>query len=450
MAEWAPPGEIHTEGAWLADWAWIRWVANRPDVVVWLERLTFGAIALFGIGLWSRASYATIAGTLTLWTLVRLHHTGTHNWAVLLITVLGLVTVRWGDGFSLDERLRRWRRRPPRARGPGAAYGFAVWFPGLVLGTAMTAAAFAKICASGLNWILGGAVKYHFVTDAVLAPVDWGLWIASHHWAAVVASAVAVTVEGTLIVAAFLRPGLGRAALGAAGFMLLIGFYLFQNEFWYAWWLLLICYFTPWARIWQWMSLLMRQRATRSPSPQPYALAPSQYAAATLVCFLQLIACGFQIEWQPLLSNYPMYSSTYPSTAAFDTRSPIQSAFRFRARTAAGVEDISAALGRADLDGPLRDVMLALRSGQPFSADVRERVQWISEQYRERSGAQLGTVTLLRDALAFDWSTGRLYWKAEDVEIVTLDTATLEVTQLDTDAPDLVARGWKGLSVGQE
>ena len=432
MADWSPPGETHPEGAWLADWEWIRAIANRPDVVRWIERLTFGTIALFGLGLWSRTTYATLAGSLTLWTLVRLHHTGTHSWAVLLIAVLGLVTVRWSDGFSLDNQLRRWRHRPSQVRGPSAAYGFAVWFPGLVLGTAMTAAAFAKIYASGLDWILSGAVKYHFVTDAVRAPVDWGLWIASHHWAAVVASAGAVTVEGTLIVAAFLKPGLGRAALGAAGFMLLIGFYLFQNELWYAWWLLWICYFTPWARLWQWLSVSIRLRATRPPSPQPYALAPSQYTAAVLVCLMQLIACGFQIEWQPLFSNYPMYSNTYPSTAAFDMQSPIQTAFQFRARTAAGITDISPALDRTDLDGPLRDVMLALRSGQPFSADLRERVQWISEQYRERTGAPLGTVTLLRDELAFDWSTGHFYRNAEDVELVTLDTTTFEATQLDS------------------
>ena len=76
--------------------------------------------------------------------------------------------------------------------------------------------------------------------------------------------------------------------------------------------------------------------------------------------------------------------------------------------------------------------MLALRSGQPFSADLRERVQWISEQYRERTGAPLGTVTLLRDELAFDWSTGHFYWNAEDVELVTLDTTTFEATQLDS------------------
>ncbi len=82
----------------------MRSIANRPELVGSLESVVYGAIALFGIGLWARGSYVVIVLSLTLWTLVRLQHTGTHPWAVLLVTLWCLLTVRWEDGLSQYTR----------------------------------------------------------------------------------------------------------------------------------------------------------------------------------------------------------------------------------------------------------------------------------------------------------------------------------------------------------
>ena len=448
MAGWAAPGETHPAGAWLADWAAFGWVANRPELVGGLELLTFGAIALFGIGLWTRVAYSLVVANLTLWTLVRLQHTGTHPWAVLLVTLWCLLAVRWGDALSADRAIRRGHGRPAAPPASGQAYGFAVWLPGLVLGTAMAAAAFAKIYASGPSWVLGGAVKYHFVTDIVNAPVDWGLWIASHHWAAVAASAFAVGMEASLIVAVLLRPGWARAALGAGSFALLLGFYLFQNEVWWAWWLLWACFFTPWQRLWSalarwhhgwWLPPSAAATASRPPPDRP--LTAMHYGLIATVCGLQLFASVFQIEQQPALSDYPMYSITYPSTVSFDAAATIQSPHRFYARTADGERDVTAALERADLDGPLRDLLLELRRGMPFTPDAQERVRWIATTFRERSGQPLGVVTLIRDELAFDWASGRLYAKAPNTVLIGVDTEAIAVVPVD--APEGGTRGWK-------
>ena len=440
MAGWLAPGETHPAGAWLADWAAFRWIANRPDLVAGLEQLTFGAIALFGVGLWTRLSYGIVVANLTLWTFVRLQHTGTHPWAVLLITLWCLLAVRWGDALSVDRAIRRWRGRPGELPASGQAYGFAVWLPGLALGTAMTAAAFAKVYASGPAWVLGGAVKYHFVTDILSAPVDWGLWIASHHWAAVAASALAVGMEGSLIVAAFLRPGWARAAFGAGGCMLLLGFYLFQNEVWWAWWMLWACFFTPWQSLWAALARGVLQ-PRRAPDTSPSAHVPRaarpltrvHYGIIGTVCGLQLFASVFQIEQQPLLSDYPMYSSTYPSTAAFDAQTRIQSPHRFHARTAEGERDVTAALEQTELDGPLRDLLLELRRGEPFTPDAQERVRWLATTFRERAGQALGVVTLMQDELAFDWATGRLYAKAPNATLIGLDTDALAIVPVGGD-----------------
>ncbi len=546
FGELPAPGHTHPANAWLADWDWVRWIVNRPTLVRCLETTITAAILLFGLGLWTQTVNTVLAGSLWVWTLVRLHHTGTHPWAVALITVLCLVSVRWGDAFSLDETIRRWRYRgfPPGRQ--GKAYGLAVWLPGLVLGTAMAGAAYAKIHGGGLSWIIGGAVKYHFVTDAGNAPVDWGLWIASHHFAAVGASAFAVLAEGSLVIAVFSRSVRLRVLLGGTSLALLIGFNLFQNEVWHAWWMLWSCFFIPWGRLFNRLStwvpahiVLVRRHCRQCTSrtrilhaldwfnaikfidsdddtstvavleqvdrpvvdlhvgnsaseatfgyvgwnrvlrsipiawpmvivgsippfrffnarphgvpkqkveepidqtPRPRAsvraradvlpLARMHYQAIVLVCLLQLVASTFQFEQQPLLSNYPMYSLTYASTDAFDNAGIIQADFRFRSRTTSSERDVSRVLETVELDGPLRDAILSLAAGEPFSAELRERVRWISEAYRERTGKQLGTVTLLRDELAFDWSTGRLHPKAQNKEVLTLDTTTLEVTKV--------------------
>ena len=495
FGELPAPGHTHPANAWLADWDWVRWIVNRPTLVRCLETTITAAILLFGLGLWTQTVNTVLAGSLWLWTLVRLHHTGTHPWAVALITVLCLVSVRWGDAFSLDETIRRWRYRgfPPGRQ--GKAYGLAVWLPGLVLGTAMAGAAYAKIHGGGLSWIIGGAVKYHFVTDAGNAPVDWGLWIASHHFAAVGASAFAVLAEGSLVIAVFSRSVRLRVLLGGTSLALLIGFNLFQNEVWHAWWMLWSCFFIPWGRLFNRLSTWVpahivlvrrhcRQRTSRArilhaldwfnaikfidsdddtstvavleqvdrpvvdlhvgnsaseatfgyvgwnrvlrsipiawpmvivgsippfrffnarphgvpkqkveepidQTPRPRAsvraradvlpLARMHYQAIVLVCLLQLVASTFQFEQQPLLSNYPMYSLTYASTDAFDNAGIIQADFRFRSRTTASERDVSRVLETVELDGPLRDATLSLAAGEPFSAELRERVRWISE-----------------------------------------------------------------------
>ena len=437
MADWPAPGETQPQNAWLADWEWVRSIANRPDLVRQLETVVLGALVLFAVGLWTRGSYLFVVVGLTLWTLIRLQHTGTHPWAVLLVTLWCLVTVRWGDGFSLDRVVTRLRGRSSLADSAGRDYGFAVWMPGFVLGTAMIGAAYAKLSESGLEWIIGGAVKYHFVTDAQNAPVDWGLWIASHHWAAVTFSALGVGTEAALIIAPFLRPGWCRSLLGIAGFGLLLGFYLFQNEVWWAWWMLWACFFIPWSFAWKRIADGFRMWKSESSQPETTAsfgttrgLMNIQLFTVVLVFSLQVIASVFRVEEQPILSNYPMYSSTYPSTDAFDATSPIQSPMRFVSLTTDGEQDVTTVLERTDLDGPLRDYLVALADGAPLTAERSERLRWVADQFYDRSGQHLGVVTFMRENRAFDWTAGEVR-SAGMAAIITFDTEDMRVVGAD-------------------
>ena len=435
---WPPAGDVQPSNAWLADWDWVNWIANQPALVTRLEVLISVALLLFGIGFWTRTVYGTLAISLVVWTLVRLHHTGTHNWAVALITVLCLVPVRWSDGLSLDRWIRRKWHGETSANLQGQAYGFAVWLPGLVLGTAMAGAAFSKLSTSGFAWISSGAVKFHFVVDAWNAPVTWGLWIASHHEIAVAASAFAVVAEGSLIIAAFARSALLRHFLAISGFLLLLGFYLFQNEVWYAWWFLWACFFIPWDSLFRRLISWIPGQDTwvdggveiQVSGSADLPLGPVHYTVIATVCALQLTASILRIEQQPLLSDYPMYSNTYESTAAFDDARAIPDReLRFITQTSTGIRDVSAAVERTGLYGPLRDVFRDLGRGEALSPELRNRVVWISKRYQGITGEPLGMVTLHRDEQGFDWSTGSFFTKEIDTPVMTLDTERLTWSQ---------------------
>jgi hypothetical protein len=236
------PLELHLRVHPIADYEWVHTLATRPDLVGQLEWVIIGLSLAFAIGFFSRTTFALLVAAVTAWTLVRLTRTGTHNWSAMFVTLWAMLPVRWGDGFSIDALVGRLRgRRAPVER--RIAYGYALWIPGLVFGAAMAGAGAAKLVQSGLTWITNASVKYHFVIDAEHAPTDWGLWIASHHGVAVFVSAMAVVTELSLVLAVLVPSYLGRLPFALLGLGLLVGFHVFQNELWCAWWQLYLAFF---------------------------------------------------------------------------------------------------------------------------------------------------------------------------------------------------------------
>ena len=206
----------------------VDWLMGQPNFVARLEDGILLLLVLFAAGLFTRLVYALVAIGLTLWIAIMLllrPDTNIHVWEVAFLTVLCLIPVPWGAAFSLDETVRRCLDRGHGAGLHGKHFGFAVWMPGFILGAVWAGAAYTKIANSGPAWILGGAVKYHWVIDAPQAAVDWGLWIASHHWAAVIMSFFGVALEATFILAAFASTSRVRMLLASSiGGALIAGF----------------------------------------------------------------------------------------------------------------------------------------------------------------------------------------------------------------------------------
>lgn len=202
------------------------------------------ALALFIAGAAPRLSLAVAALCLLLLDALMVTQGSIHNWGLPMVTMFMLLLAPWQQGPGLSTVLRRWRGAAGAAVA-SAPPGLAVWIPGLTLGVAFLAAAHAKLDISGLEWITGGAVRYHFIDDSMHAPTQWGLRIAASDTAAIGISLGAIVLEGGFWLVTLVRRSPARALFGASAAGLLAGFYLLQGAFWPAWWALLLAFF-PW------------------------------------------------------------------------------------------------------------------------------------------------------------------------------------------------------------
>ncbi|HEY1303694.1 MAG TPA: hypothetical protein VGF24_09120 [Vicinamibacterales bacterium] len=287
----------------LASWSWAKALAVHESATIWIHYSLVALVVLLAIGLCTRTVTVMLAAAATLNAIVLLQRQSAHDWGLPVVALWLLTIVPWGDAYSLDAAMRR-RSGAPAAARDSAQYGLAIWMPGIALGLAFLAAAFAKIDATGITWITEGAVRYHFVEDSRRAPVDWGLRIAASDVLSRLFSLGAVVVETVLIVHVLARTSRARLAFGLAAASLLLGFFLFQGVIWPLWWTLLVA-FLPWPR--------------QQPQQRPHAWLP-RWQVAVIAAFVlqQVVFSSLHLEMEPLISDYGMYSFSFPSKEAFD------------------------------------------------------------------------------------------------------------------------------------
>lgn len=403
--------------SWLARLDFVRTLSASPDAIVWIWHAAAVLLLCFAIGLLPRLTLAAAAAAMTLFVGVGLSSKGMHDWGIPLITVWMLVLVPWRDSIGVHTVIARWRRRVPPPVSPSLR-GLAVWLPGLTLGIAFLAAAFAKLDTSGVAWITSGAVRFHFIEDARTAPVSWGLLLARSDVAAVALSLGAVMIEGAFWTVAFFKHPAVRALYGLAGFAMLAGFYLFQGLFWPAWWALFLA-FLPWSvldRVTIRVRATDAERASRSqahhesdetPLDTPVPLPRFTSIAIVMLTLQQPIVSALRVESEPFFSDYSMYSYTWPSKEAFDTH--------LRAKTARYELSIGGLTGD-ELDRRVRQlpggvdtlsgaIGLATR-GEPWPDSTRAAVAATRRDYHQRFGESLSRITVRILQRGFDWTRG--------------------------------------------
>ena len=293
----------------------LEWLRGRPWMVDAMAPWLLITGVAFTAGIATRVSYALFVAGVFVWAYVAVYTDSTHPHSTLILALVALLPSRWGDAMSVDA----WRGVARPTYGP--AYGYSVWVPCLVFGIAFAAAAWAKL-NGGLTWVATGAVKYHFITDARLAPVTWGLHLVEYPRLAVAASLMAVTVETLVITAAFVRSEWYRLAIGIAALGLLIGFWLFMGVFWPGWWVLLLG-FLPWEQLGRLPSVLRGPGKPAAPATfEKPAMTGLQAGFVLALLAQQVVVSAMRIERAPMFTYYPMYSATWSSVEAFNQSRP--------------------------------------------------------------------------------------------------------------------------------
>jgi len=289
---------------------------RAPNVTQWVLPWLLVWSVLFIAGAKSRVSYLMLTFGAFAWATVMTTRLGYHMVSVLLVALLCLIPSRWGDTWSVDAWWKRRNLKVPARTGSPREYGYTMWIPGVVVGVIFAAAAMAKLHESGIAWILNGTVKYHFLSDAASAPLDWGLRVGLYPKLAVALSFGAILIESTIVFGAFARKYVYRAIAGIGGVALLSGFALFQGLFWPAWWLLLVS-FLPWHRF--------ARPSMPLPSASVSAADVGRMRLQPLIVIVfvaqQLIVSALSLEAGPAISTYGMYSNTYDSPEAYESQS---------------------------------------------------------------------------------------------------------------------------------
>lgn len=392
------PWDLHRSSEWFARLGLVRSLAASPGTPELLWQGASVALLGFAAGVWSRLSLIVAASLMTLLVGVLLTMKAMHDWGIPVVTLWVLVMVPWRDSVGVQTAVAAWRGRPVRDVAPEQR-GLAVWLPGLTVGLAFAAAAFAKLDTSGLAWMTGGAVRYHFIEDAARAPVDWGLLVARSDIAASLLSFGAVFVEGAFWMVVLVRHIWIRLGFGLAAVGMLAGFYVLQGVFWPGWWALCLA-FVPWSR------LAPAARAALAPATPP--LVPAlQSALISLLVVQQPLVSALHFESEPFVSDYSMYSYTWPSKEAFDRHLRTKTARR--ELTVEGLEP-------AAFDARLRQVPRAVETigealdaavdRQPWSDRQQAAVASVRREYQARFGVSLDTIRVTVLERGFDWNTG--------------------------------------------
>lgn len=415
------PLELHRDAGVFANWSWVHWLALHPGINAVVLAIALGALALFAAGIFPRVAYLVAMLALTTRALVVLQYRSAHDIGLPLVALLGLVLVPWDAAMPVWPR----GRMPVWPRGRAVSndtnsYGYGLWWPGAVLGLGLLAAAYAKLDTSGVDWVLGGAAKYHFIEDSKSAPTTWGIWIATHPPWGVAASFGAILVEALVVVHLFFRHWLVRAAGGMAVLSLLAGLYVLQGVFWPLWWTLLLA-FVPWNVL----AGVLKPVDAETVGFHP-ALRRSQIALVTAIVCIQLFASAGRVEIEPFISDYGMYAWTWPSTDAFDRQiSRKYRVYHYMTADAGEPVDVTErlrALPKA-ID-TLASVVDRLRDGADLGSSDREALRQVVAMYESTFNAPVSSLKVLHDEEAFDWQRGRFYQKTTREPVGTIDLST--------------------------
>ena len=154
----AKPFDVRNPHGPLADAEWINALAMNHTALSIFQIVACAAAVLFIAGILARLAYVVVVSMMFINVLMILTRTGGHDWGLPIVTLIVMTIVPWNEAPPLWQLRRSWAAygAPHLA---SRVYGFAVWIPGLMVGLAFAAAAYAKVGGTGLEWITNGTVR---------------------------------------------------------------------------------------------------------------------------------------------------------------------------------------------------------------------------------------------------------------------------------------------------
>jgi hypothetical protein len=239
---------------WMPIWLFERFHLPALSVPAIAAMQAIWKLALFfaAIGLFTRAAMIVVFvfGTY----LMGLPHNfgQTQHFDTLVVFVCAVLAIsRAGDAWSVDA----WRaslRAPSRQRLPDHwEYTWPIRFVWVAMAMIFGAAGFAKLRASGLDWVFSDNLglllqrqQYH-VSDG--EPwTNWGLWVSRHRWASQALAACSIVVETLFPLTIFSRHA--RRILVPGGLLFLVGIRALMGPT-FEQFMLCYIFWIPWRRI---------------------------------------------------------------------------------------------------------------------------------------------------------------------------------------------------------
>ena len=298
----------------LTDVEFLRYLSSSETARILIYNTVTVSAWLVLVGLFSRAAYVCFA--VSFWLAALLTGEG-HSLTPLLLAVAVGLPARWGDGLSLD----RWLGISKPIEGRSLIYGYPAWLMGLCIALAYASAGVSKLVLTDGAWIWGTGARWGFVSDLRVAATDWGLMFVNNYWLAVFASIIGGIGQVVYLYSCFTRSARIKGAIGLlVAFPFLIGLMLFMGLFWWQWAILVILLYVPWPLLGRWID----RPGTTSDGGAGFAQHPFHRRWAVVIAWALLVSHGVvvfqQREYEPFLSNYPMYAMTFPMGSDYEQK----------------------------------------------------------------------------------------------------------------------------------
>ncbi len=271
---------------------------------IWSQGIYWTIAALliaFIIGMFSRVLYPALVLLICVATLMR---NGNHTDTPLILALLVTLPVPWSAAWSFDSLLRRKQNAPTAS----PVYGYGIWLLGFTIAITYASAGITKLIITKGAWLWETGARNGFIQDFDIAATDWGMYLVNNYSLAFIASVLSAFGQAIYLYSCFTKSAIVKYAICfCVAIPFVVGLFLFMGHFWWAWAVLIMMLYLPWATIDRFV--VNGQGSSNFEASSSSRRHRNWFiSAATALVALHVFAVTSVTEFEPLYSNYPMYA----------------------------------------------------------------------------------------------------------------------------------------------